>query len=385
MAFAPGTLQDLISLISNHPFSDKTGKTDEQRIPNCCIRMGNASVAYSLLERLSVLHGIGGCLRDLKGQNVLVFPANSVLGKETRGTPFALHDGTRWYLALSDFGKSLPSDVEVYPSKAALTPTAPVQQPAVRKKRDAKVLNAHVHGHPVCDKPSADVLNGLEQRSKRAKDVAMLQATTPLTPATPGAPSLHEISLRSLDLMTGYFPSQRLETDPPPPAGQTVGRGSKTHSPPESNPKTKQGTMMLKARDYQAGDMWAVGIIILEMVRGNGLIVEFHPEGTHGKEVFATTNETTFWQRFVDKSGKMPEDPDWSDCIDLIRHLCTLAPEERLTVDFGPHAQISDVSRAVLEHSTVLSLSTTRPSAFIPHALLLLRPPSTLRIVASPP
>ncbi len=47
--------------------------------------------------------------------------------------------------------------------------------------------------------------------------------------------------------------------------------------------------------------MWAIGTMLTEMVKGNGLKVAFHPDDSHGKELFASSYDNVFWHQHLNK------------------------------------------------------------------------------------
>jgi hypothetical protein len=64
--------------------------------------------------------------------------------------------------------------------------------------------------------------------------------------------------------------------------------------------------------------MWAVGLMIAEMVKGNGRRIVFSPSDSHGKMLFAEDGDKLFWNKHLEKNGDIPG--EWEQCVDLIRN-----------------------------------------------------------------
>ena len=94
--------------------------------------------------------------------------------------------------------------------------------------------------------------------------------------------------------------------------------------------------------------MWAVGLMVAEMVKGKGRRIVFSPDDTHGKVLFAQDGDKLFWNKHLDKKGDIPD--EWEQCIDLIRNLCAYDPNERLTAS------------AALRHPFITQLETNLES-----------------------
>ena len=54
------------------------------------------------------------------------------------------------------------------------------------------------------------------------------------------------------------------------------------------------------------------------------------PDDSHGKELFANCYDGVFWRQHLNKLGDdVPE--EWEPCVSLIRNLCAVGPEDRMT------------------------------------------------------
>ena len=155
---------------------------------------------------------------------------------------------------------------------------------------------------------------------------------------------LLEVPLRALQLLAGCFPTQAKDGDPTRPVHTAVGWETNVYSTPEPNPKLSPGKELLDARSFQKGDIWACGIILAEMVRGNCNKSTFHPDDSHSKVIFAPCSDRVFWQRHLDKLGESPPTTYWQDCVDLIRNLCAQDPELRLTAENALHHKFLDLA-----------------------------------------
>ncbi len=61
--------------------------------------------------------------------------------------------------------------------------------------------------------------------------------------------------------------------------------------------------------------------------------VAFHPDDSHGKELFANSYDNVFWRQHLNKlAGDDTDVPEeWEPCVEMIRNLCALKPDDRMT------------------------------------------------------
>ena len=75
--------------------------------------------------------------------------------------------------------------------------------------------------------------------------------------------------------------------------------------------------------------------------------VAFHPDDSHGKEhIFANSYDNVFWRQHLNKlAGDDPDVPEeWESCVDMIRNLCALKPDDRMTAsDALKHRFVHDI------------------------------------------
>jgi serine/threonine protein kinase len=307
---AHGTLQSELKAVSKL-FNDRSGTVPKGALDQV------ASMLECVLEAVFHMHSYGGCHRDLKADNFLL----EVCRPDSQGKFMRTLSKTKVKVYVGDLGLAIPIGVPTYCGKQQTFSDKP-------RQRAAKVLeqNAGVslgQGTKAIQKAQAATEAKLREESALA---------TPLN--VPGgkknAPVLMEVKYRALQLLTGALPSYAQSDDPAPPPQYANGWGTHLYSPPEKNPKLPPGKDYADSRSFRAGDMWAIGTMLTEMVKGNGLKVAFHPDDSHGKELFGSCYDGVFWRQHLNKLGDdVPE--EWEPCVSLIRNLCTVRPEDRMT------------------------------------------------------
>ena len=234
----------------------------------------------------------------------------------------------------SDFGMALSPNIKTFFTRSlSFEPGTGRANQGTGRARQGRQQRAEL----VLQRNAGVALSGNEvQRAKqetqmKLKDQSVLPARLKLKDiGVQDAPALFEINILSLQLLTGCFPSHAKEGDPPPPPQYACGWGTPSYAPRESNPEKARGSAFAQARSYQAGDVWALGAMLTEIVKGSGLKVAYQPDDAHGKELFATCSSDVFWRMHLNKTGDaVPE--EWEQCVDLIRNLCALEPADRLS------------------------------------------------------
>jgi serine/threonine protein kinase len=142
------------------------------------------------------------------------------------------------------------------------------------------------------------------------------------------------IPVRAIHLLNPVAPSTDKKGDP-----TTIRRkaplysGTITYTPPETIPPLPGGAEFLTARDYQAGDMWSVGVVLANVLGGSGLRISML--GSHDKTIFAQAEDRVIWTKLNKLSAALKENgmvPDqWTDAMDLLRSLTRHDPQERMT------------------------------------------------------
>jgi serine/threonine protein kinase len=110
------------------------------------------------------------------------------------------------------------------------------------------------------------------------------------------------------------------------------GRGTLTYTPPETLPKPAEGAEFLTARDYQPGDMWALGIVLANVLGGSG--IRLSHLGSHDKKIFAQAEDRVIWTKLNKLPAALQEQTvpsEWKDVMDLLRSLTREDPVERMT------------------------------------------------------
>jgi len=254
-----------------------------------------------------------------------------------KGRVYKSPSGQLWVIRLGDYGKGIPFGQQVVPEKPPVELCA-MSAGKAKKGRSANLLSKSLAAaKPVArnvsfygiDDMADTVLQQRKEVEKLLKQEELLPKPIAVEGGKEGAPGLLSISMRALHLQTGCFPSQATKSDPPVPVQFARGFGTAHFAPPEAQPKRKEGEDFLSARAWQPGDMWAVGLMIAEMVKGNGRRIVFSPSDSHGKMLFAEDGDKLFWNKHLEKNGDIPG--EWEQCVDLIRNLCAYDPEDRLT------------------------------------------------------
>ena len=108
--------------------------------------------------------------------------------------------------------------------------------------------------------------------------------------------------------------------------------GTLPYTPPEVTPKLADGAQFLTARDYQPGDMWALGVILANVLGGSG--IRLAHLSSHDKKIFAQAEDRVIWCKLNKLPAALREQlvpPEWTDVMDLLRSLTREEPSERMT------------------------------------------------------
>jgi serine/threonine protein kinase len=299
------SLDGEVKRISCELFGDRTGLVCPDAFQHV------ASLFRCAVQTVSNVHSVGFAHRDLKWANLLMMS----MDRAVPGPYYTFLSGKKGQVYTSDFGMAIPPNIKTFFAKNA----------AVKISRGERVLQNNAGpGIMLRD----EIREAKQQTQMKLREQSALPARLKLKDGVQDAPALFEINTRSLQLLTGCFPSQAKEGDPPPPPQYASGWGTEIYAPPERNPKDISGSA--QARAFQAGDSWALGAMLMDMVKGNGLRVGYQPDDSHGRRLFANCSDSVFWQIHLNKTGNFVPD-EWHDCIDLIRNLCADDPEDRLT------------------------------------------------------
>ena len=260
-----------------------------------------SSIMKGVFMSLVSIHGLRMAHRDIKTNNMLLYSVRVL-----SGTGHYVHrsaEGEHMVVVAADFGKGLPFCIQMDTNDIVYTTS-----------------------------------------EKEALRESMKHLPKPIGPAY----GLHLIPESALDPVTGCFPDSRKLLDVKPPRQRHNGWGTTSHSPPESQASPKPGQECLEARNWQSGDMWACGIIMAEIMMGQGkslgLTTDFKKvkniNDRLAKELFAECTDQVMWSRYLQKStewrrhidnpGEVPA--EWHDAIDLLRGLTRCDPNQRFTV-----------------------------------------------------
>ena len=110
--------------------------------------------------------------------------------------------------------------------------------------------------------------------------------------------------------------------------------GTLSYTPPEVIPKLEEGAKYLTARDYQPGDMWALGIILANVLGGSGIRLSLI--SAHDKKIFAQAEDRVIWRRLNKLPAAFQDNvvlAQWIDVMDLLLSLTREDPAERMTAN----------------------------------------------------
>jgi serine/threonine protein kinase len=284
-----------------------------------------AGMMECALEAVNNMHMYAGTHRDIKADNFLLEDCRP----DSQGKFMRTHSNKKVKVFVGDLGLSIPHGVQTYCDKqrtfAGAGKPSSYKRAARQLEKDAGVSLGR--DNTGIQKAHAATEAKLKEPSALA---TALETALKVQGGKEDAPVLMEVQLRALHLLTGAFPSHGQPDDPPPPPQYASGWGTHLYSPPEKNPKLPPDAEYADSRSYRAGDMWAMGAMLSEMVKGNGLKVAYHPDDSHGKHLFATCYDGVFWRQHLNKLGHNVPD-EWQQCVSLIRNLCASKPDDRLT------------------------------------------------------
>jgi serine/threonine protein kinase len=304
MQMAESTIDKESRGLSKRFFSDPMGTV----LPEGFIRL--ASLLRLIAEPLAAMHSLNSAHRDLKEDNVLAL-------RVLPGVQGYIHFnmmGKKWTGRLGDCGKALYFGVEFYTeneipdSKGGATKRARAHLAASSGSvtHQPTLINEEM-------KPPADMI-GKAGTVPLAIPMSFIHQHVPVAPSTQrkkdGAAA---VDLKSkAPLYSGTLP----------------------YTPPEVMPKLVDGAKFLTARDYQPGDMWALGIMLANVLGGSG-IRQSHL-GSHDKKIFAQATDRVIWCKLNKLPAALQEQhvpSHWTDAMDLLRSLTREEPSERMTAN----------------------------------------------------
>ena len=293
--------------LSKKFFSDPMGLVSEQGF----IRL--ASLMRLVAEPLAAMHSLNVSHRDLKEDNILAL-------RVAPGIEGYIHyntQGKKLTGRLGDCGKALCFGVEFHIESEGPTTAAGAGAKASKRAKNAMEAVSKV---PVnyLQKPLA-----LDEQLQPMAGMESKMGTVPKV-----------IPVRAIHLLNPVAPSTGKKGDP-----STIRRkaplysGTITYTPPEIMPPLLGGAQFLTARDYQAGDMWSLGVVLANVLGGSGLRLSML--GSHDKMSFARAEDRVIWTKLnklsvaLKEGGRVPD--EWSDVMDLLRLLTRHDPQERMT------------------------------------------------------
>ena len=292
--------------MSKSLFSDSMGVVSDEGF----VRL--ASLMKFISEPLASMHALNLAHRDLKEDNILAM-------RVAPGVDGYIHfnmQGNKWTGRLGDCGKALCFGVEFHVESDTSAVTA------IASKRAKKTLETVRNPGQRCTVAQSLQPFSFDEQLNPPADMVSKMGTVPIV-----------IPVRAVHLQNPVAPSTHKKGD-----STMIQRkapqysGTLTYSPPEAMPPLPHGSQFLTARDYQAGDMWALGIVLANVLGGSGIRMSLL--GSHDKMIFAEADDRVIWRKLNKlpvalKEGRVPD--QWTEVMDLLRSLTRLNPHERMT------------------------------------------------------
>ena len=303
MQMASSTIDQESCALSKSFFSDPMGVVSAEGF----VRL--ASLIRLIAEPLAAMHSLNSAHRDLKEDNILFLRvAHSVQGY--------IHfnmEGKKVTGRLGDCSKALYFGVEYH-----------IDMDDSTHKHDPAISESAIE-RPCHSLADPSLPNSCDMEMKPPADMAGKAGTVPLA-----------IPMSAVHQQVPVAPSTQVTKGASEPAvikrKAPLYSGTLTYTPPEAMPKFAEGAQFLTARDYQPGDMWALGIVLANVLGGSG-VRQAHI-GSHDKKIFAQAEDCVIWT----KLNKLPAalhkqsvPSQWTDVMDLLRSLTREDPAERMT------------------------------------------------------
>ena len=271
-----------------------------------------ASFVRLIAEPLAAMHSLNSAHRDLKEENILAM-------RIAAGVQGYIHfdmTGKKITGRLGDCGKALYFGVEFHPEHEPVA--SKTAAAASRRAKAAAAAASFAVAGPLIDQ---SISNDVEMRPPA--DMMGKAGTVPLV-----------IPMSAVHQHVPVAPSTQRTKDEAAAAKCRAPQYSGTlpYTPPEVAPKLADGARFLTARDYQPGDMWALGIVLANVLGGSG-IRQAHL-ASHDKKIFAQAEDRVIWCKLNKLPAALQKQcvpSEWTDVMDLLRSLTREEPSERMT------------------------------------------------------
>lgn len=299
MEAAVSTINEESIALSKSFFSDPMGNVSTEGFSRL------ASFIRMIAEPLAAMHGLNCAHRDLKEDNILAL-------KVAAGVAGYIHymtSGKKMTGRLGDCGKALYFGVEFHTEcdNASIKAVS-----TARARKTAAAVAAPLFDQAIKlgeVKTPADML-GKHGTVPLTISMSLVHQIIPVAPSTQKTKDTAAAVKRKAPLYSGTIP----------------------YTPPETMPKLADGAKFLTARDYQPGDMWALGIMLANVLGGSG--IRLAHLGSHDKKIFAQADDRVIWCKLNKLATALQEQkvpPEWTDVMDLLRFLTREEPAERMT------------------------------------------------------
>jgi serine/threonine protein kinase len=270
-----------------------------------------ASFVKLVAEPLACMHRLHLAHGDVKEENILAM-------KVAPGVDGYIHftvDGKKWTGRLGDCSKSLCFGIEYHTESEPVPTEAASSTTSARRQHSEVAQNEHQACQPL--QPDEEINPPAGMTGKRG--------TVPLG-----------IPMRAIHRYNPVAPSTPREGE-----SATIRHkapqysGTLAYTPPEAMPTLQDGAEFLTSRDYQPGDMWALGIVLANVLGGSNSL-NLSMLGSHDKRAFAQAGESVIWQRLNKLPAALQHDcvpPQWTEVMDLLQSLTRVEPAERMTAD----------------------------------------------------
>jgi serine/threonine protein kinase len=282
-------------------FTDKDGKVGDDAMTRAARAFECVLLSLQSAHNLGIRHG------DLKVENIIMVPAASAPSNF-----FMRTDDGKKVVYLLDFGSAmlpgvhyvLPGGVEDYIRKL---PSSKAPPQLASQRAATMVQRASTSG---------------------AKHEIDEQA--------PG-PGPQPYSIRALHRKFACAPSSEPGVDAMPVKAYTLYGGTEGYIPPEAHSQSRpemKGPRLLSS-DFMTGDMYAFGIMVLNIFAGGLKIDRIHPRNRADKNLLCEAELRSIWHNYMRKTPRPAQQsavpPEWELPMDFVKCILRADPCSRLT------------------------------------------------------
>ena len=164
-------------------------------------------------------------------------------------------------------------------------------------------------------------------------------------------PGPQSYSIRALNTRFACAPSSSPGEVPMPVKPYKIWGGTEGYIPPEAHSNSRQemkGPRLLSS-DFMPGDMYAFGIMVLNIFAGGTKIDRLHPRTSKDKMLLCEAELRSLWHNYMGKSSRPPLQsavpPEWELAIDFVKCILRADPSARLTATEALRHPFIELSR----------------------------------------